>query len=89
MGRTSLEDLLQKLDEAKSKVTIGGKYYHYKSPNDYYIIVDIALYEETEEPCVVYRAEYGKNLTWIRPVTDFLAEVEKEDGSKCKRFTRV
>ncbi len=89
MGRTSQDELLKNLIDAKSKVKIGARYYHYKSPDKYYVITDIALYEETEEPCVVYKAEYGVKLIWIRPVKNFLEEVQREDGSKCKRFTKV
>ena len=47
---------------------------HFKGK--YYIVEDIAYDSETEEEYVVYRALYGDNRLWIRPLKMFLSEVD-------------
>jgi hypothetical protein len=66
-------------------VMVGGRYRHYK--NLEYRVVCVALLEATEEPCVVYEALYPNETSrfWIRPVKEFLSEVEV-NGKKMKRF---
>ena len=58
MGHTSQEELTKKLEDAKAKVKVGDVYAHYKKPDADYTVVDIALVEDTEEPAVIYRADY-------------------------------
>lgn len=88
MGHTSQEDLAKLLREAKEKVQIGEKYYHYKQPDMTYILVDVCMLEATEEPAAVYKAEYGEEITWVRALNDFLSEVEV-DGVKKTKFTLI
>lgn len=59
---------------------------HYKQLT--YKVIDIALREEDNEPCVIYQAEYGDNVTWIRPVANWIEKVEV-DGKKVKRFKKI
>ena len=58
-------------------VKIKGIYKHYKG--DYYIVEDIALDCETQEKVVIYRALYGENTLWVRPLKDYTKEVNKEN----------
>lgn len=58
------------------EVKINGIYKHFKG--NYYIVLDIATFTETEEKCVVYRALYGDNLLWVRPLSMFLSEVNHQ-----------
>ena len=60
-----------------------GKYKHYKGKM--YEVVGIAKHSETLEALVVYRALYGENELWARPLKMFLEEVEV-DGKKVPRF---
>ncbi len=63
----------KKMEEIKIK----GIYRHYKG--DYYIVEDIAQDCETLEKLVIYRALYGNSELWVRPLKDFLKEVNKEN----------
>jgi hypothetical protein len=60
-----------------------GKYKHYKG--NHYEVVGIARHSETLEKMVVYRALYGDNEIWVRPLEMFLETVEY-NGKKVLRF---
>ncbi len=81
-------DVLAKLEAAKKRVKIGEKFVHYKSPEKPYRVVNVALMESDTEPCVVYQAEHGENLTWVRPFTSFFGQVES-DGKMVDRFQKL
>ena len=84
--KESQSQLSAKLAQAATQVAVGARYMHYKQLS--YKVLALALREEDNEPCVVYRAEYGDNVTWIRPVASWVEEVEV-DGKKVKRFTEI
>lgn len=60
-----------------------GKYEHYKGKQ--YEVVGVAKHSETLEELVVYRALYGEQDLWVRPLKMFLETVEIE-GKKIPRF---
>ncbi len=60
-----------------------GKYRHFKGKE--YEVVGLAKHSETLEEVVVYRALYGNNDLWVRPLKMFLEEMEI-DGKKVPRF---
>jgi len=90
MDHITAEQLKQRLEDAKSKVTVGGKYYHYKDSSKHYLVVDIAILEATEEPAVLYKPLYEgyEGIIWIRPISEFLSQNEK-DGIMVSKFTLV
>ena len=68
------------------KIVKNAIYRHFKG--DYYLVLDIAKSSETEEEYVVYRALYGDNELWIRPVDMFLSEVDHEKYPEVKQEYR-
>lgn len=78
--------LSAKLVQAARQVTVGARYEHYKQLS--YKVLALALREDDGEPCVIYQAEYGDMITWIRPVSGWVEEV-LIDGQKVRRFTKV
>ncbi len=63
-----------------------GRYRHFKG-NEYEVI-GIARDSETLEDTVVYRALYGDGELWVRPLSMFCEQVER-DGKKVRRFTYI
>lgn len=88
MGHTLSSELNAKLELAKAQVVVGGMYAHYKDSAHVCRVVDLAFLEETEEVCVIYQEAGERTLTWIRPLSDFLATVSWK-GRTMSRFTPV
>lgn len=63
-----------------------GIYQHFKGKR--YQVIDIARHSETGEQYVIYRALYGDEGLWIRPLAMFLETIER-DGKTLLRFERV
>lgn len=63
-----------------------GIYRHFKGNE--YLLIDIAKHSETAEPMVVYRAMYGDCSLWVRPLSMWTEQVER-DGYKGPRFKYV
>lgn len=63
-----------------------GRYRHFKGME--YEVLGVAKHSETLEPMVVYRALYGEGGLWVRPLSMWSEEVER-DGYKGPRFTYI
>lgn len=72
MSHTSFKVLEEKLNKGFKKVKVGEIYFHYKNPDNYYVIESIGFIEATETVSIVYRALYGKGIIWVRPLEEFL-----------------
>ena len=54
--------LTQRLDNAARSIEVGASYYHYKQPNHTYTVMQLAIMEATDQPCIIYRANYGEGM---------------------------
>ncbi len=72
MAHTSHAEIQKKLEIAKSKVTVGGRYYHWKDTSALYEILSVAIAEWDEEVVVIYKS-VSDDITWVR-------KLEGEDG---------
>ena len=63
-----------------------GKYRHYKG--NLYEVIDLVRHSETLETLVLYRALYGDQGLWVRPLAMFQETVEAA-GRRLPRFEKV
>jgi hypothetical protein len=84
--KESTEALKQKIADAKKQVSVGGKYKHYKG--NFYNVIDIAIMESDTELCVIYEADYAPGLLFVRPLQNWLEQVEA-DGGVSQRFQKI
>ena len=68
------------------KVKINKVYKHFKG--DLYLVIDIGINSETGDEEVIYRALYGNNTLYIRPILSFLSEVDHEKYPNIKQKYR-
>lgn len=69
MGHTPLHKLTPIIVQAQQEVRIGAFYHHWRTPDQQYKVLDIALLEANEQPAVVYQSLNDENpVTWIRPL---------------------
>ena len=69
---------------------VGRRYRHFKG--GIYLVTDIAVHSETEEPLVIYQKWHEPLLVWCRPLSMFMSEVDHEkypDVKQLMRFERV
>jgi hypothetical protein len=90
MGRTHKQqlELKKEIEAAKSKVTIGAQYWHHKSRDKVYEVLGLGFLEANDELCVIYQAQYGERLTFLRPLAIWLQQVEWE-GKTVPRFSKA
>lgn len=69
-----------------NEIRLNGIYKHFKG--DYYLLVDVAKHSETGEDYAVYRKLYDDCSLWVRPLTMFLEEVDREKYPDVKQKYR-
>lgn len=85
LGETELRHRLAK---AGAHVEVGARYAHYKHPELSYTVTGLAVREDTQDVCVIYQAEYGERIPFIRTLESFTQSVEV-DGIRIPRFSRL
>lgn len=90
MGKTHKEQLIlaQEVEIAKSKIEIGATYHHYKGADKIYEVIGLGFLEADGQLCVMYKAQYGERLTFLRPLSVWLEHVEWQ-GKNVPRFTKL
>jgi len=68
------------------KLKINTRYRHFKGKD--YLVINLAKHSETQDDMVVYQALYGDYGIWVRPLSMFLEQVEK-DGVLFNRFEEI
>lgn len=63
-----------------------GRYRHFKGKE--YEVLGVARHSEGQEDMVVYRPLYGDSGLWVRPLSMFVEDVER-DGARQPRFRFV
>lgn len=69
---------------------VGKKFRHFKG--GIYIVTDIAIHSESASAMVIYKSYDNQRLTWARPLSMFLSEVDKEkypNATQENRFEMV
>jgi hypothetical protein len=75
-----------KLSKRAETLIVGGVYEHYSGKK--YNLIGVAHHSEDLSELVVYQAQYGNKLIWVRPLEMFLENVEIEGVTK-PRFKYV
>lgn len=82
------EELEALLADAATRVSVGSLYAHYKHPEHTYLVTALGIRRYTGEVCVIYEAQYGKKLTFVRTLEEWLLPGE-QDGKPVARFTKL
>ena len=88
MSHKPEQELRQAIEAAGTGVEVGGTYYHYKHPDQLYIVTELAILEADDEVCVIYQAQYGEKVSFVRPLSSWLESVEV-GGKSVARFHSV
>ena len=79
-------DRLTILENQRLRRMIGRIVVHFKGKE--YLVLDVAEHTETGEDLVIYKALYGKNNVYARPVKMFLNQVDHEKYPNIKQKYR-
>ncbi|MCL5785023.1 MAG: DUF1653 domain-containing protein [Patescibacteria group bacterium] len=88
MAHKNPQILEDELKQAKRLIKVGGFYTHYKNPLNTYKVIELAIQEASDKICVIYQAEYNKNLIFVRDLDSWLENPEV-NGQKVIRFKLV
>lgn len=83
------EELNSRLAGASAKVVLGGVYRHYKYPERKYFVEKLAIQEESQKVCVIYKDIASISApSFVRDLDSWLESVEWK-GETVPRFTRI
>lgn len=71
MSHPSEAALATQLAAAGRAVAVGRLYAHYKHPDQTYRVTGFAILEATEEVAVIYQAQYGRGVSFVRALSSW------------------
>ncbi len=78
MPHKSAQEIEKALEEAKSKVVLGGVYSHYKNPEHHVRVVEFGIQEATDKVCVIYQDTKNEKLVFVRDLDVWLENPIKD-----------
>jgi hypothetical protein len=88
VAHISQEELASQIKAAATQVQVGGRYMHYKDFTKTYVVSGLSVLEADDSIAVVYEADYGEKLSFVRPLASWLSRAEHE-GKTVSRFTLI
>ncbi len=82
------EELEVALQDAHTKIVVGGTYVHFKNSEHTYTVIGLAIQEATEKICVLYQPNYGNKLLFVRDL-DVWLETPEFNGKNVPRFRLI
>lgn len=87
-NNSSQQVLKAKVQSVERVIQVGARYRHYKNREAVYTVLYIGVSTVSEDLEVVYRAEYGPKLIFVRPVSEWNEYVEWQ-GKQVPRFEHL
>lgn len=78
-------ELAIELNNAEVAVPTGAFYSHYKTPEHIYQVIGHTVIEQSDEIGIIYRAQFGEYLSFVRSLPRWLEQVEWQ-GKTTPRF---
>lgn len=72
MAHKEQEQLLNDLEKLRTLVQIGDPFECPGFPEINYVVTNLGLIEDTEEPCIIYKKKEGGQTSWVRTLSEYL-----------------
>ncbi len=80
--------LITSIEYYAQLIPVGSTFFHYKDPTKTYTVRSLVIIEADDSVGVVYQANYGQCITFVRPAEEWLEQIQV-DGATVQRFQRI